>query len=49
MDKKIKSIKDKDLNENNNLDKLKQFIIKNKKQNQILEKILKKINQSIQS
>ena len=36
----------KDSNEKNNLNDLKQFIHKKKKENQILKKILKKMNQS---
>ncbi len=38
-----------DLNKKNDLNELKQFIHKNKKQNQILEKILKKLNQSMKN
>ncbi len=46
MENKNKGRGKNDLNEKNNLNGLKQFIHKNKKENLVLKKILKKMNQS---
>ena len=45
MENKKKLKGKKDLNEKDNINDLKQFIHKNKKENLVLKKILKKINQ----